>query len=64
LDRVDAKKNEEFKDASHISLRDGFEITQIDLNFLVQLARYQTGNFGSRMIEEEVTDSFWPLWTH
>jgi galactokinase len=35
--------------ASHISMRDDFEITNDELNIMVQLAQTQPGCFGARM---------------
>lgn len=44
-----AKRLGELINASHDSLRDDFEVTNNELNIMVDCAREQTGCFGARM---------------
>jgi galactokinase len=45
----DAIKMGQLMDASHVSMRDDFEITNAELNIMVQLAQNQPGCYGARM---------------
>ena len=66
----DAEKMGKLMDASHISMRDDFEITNDELNIMVELAQSQFGCYGARMtgggfggcavalVQDDVSDTF------
>ncbi len=66
----DAEKMGELMNASHISMRDDFEITNDALNIMVELAQSQPGCYGARMtgggfggcavalVQDEVSNAF------
>ncbi len=49
MNRVDARSLGQLMNASHISLRDDFEVSSPELNVIVELAQAQAGCFGARM---------------
>ena len=66
----DAVRFGELMDASHVSLRDDFEVSSNELNIMVEIARRQSGCYGARMtgagfggcavalIDQSVTEEF------